>query len=149
MGRKKLSMSEKIRRYMSDHPSAAPADIARVLEVKIALVYAVRKLMKANAKPKVKAVTSVVVAADNNVSPQPQPTTVVADPVNHPVHYTSGGIETIDFLQAKLTKEEFIGYLKGNVLKYGSRIGKKGEAHVDAGKLAWYSLKLNDMYRQA
>lgn len=30
-----------------------------------------------------------------------------ADPVNHPVHYTQGGIETIDAIEATLTAEEF------------------------------------------
>jgi hypothetical protein len=64
------------------------------------------------------------------------------DPVNHPAHYTHGGIETIDFIQAKLTPEEFRGYLKGNILKYGSRIGHKDNDMQDAGKLAWYTNKL-------
>lgn len=47
------------------------------------------------------------------------------DNVKHPSHYCDGGIETIDFIRAKLTKEEFIGYCKGNALKYISRAGKK------------------------
>lgn len=67
---------------------------------------------------------------------------VQPDPVNHPAHYTHGGIETIDFIQAKLTPEEFRGYLKGNILKYGSRIGHKENDMQDAGKLAWYTNKL-------
>ena len=67
---------------------------------------------------------------------------VQPDPVNHPAHYTHGGIETIDFIQAKLTPEEFRGYLKGNILKYGSRIGHKYNDMQDAGKLAWYTNKL-------
>ena len=40
------------------------------------------------------------------------------DNVNHPAHYKVGGIETIDYIEAKLTPEEFRGYLKGNALKY-------------------------------
>jgi hypothetical protein len=67
---------------------------------------------------------------------------VQPDPVNHPAHYTHGGIETIDFIQAKLTPEEFRGYLKGNILKYGSRLGHKENDMQDAGKLAWYTNKL-------
>jgi hypothetical protein len=74
---------------------------------------------------------------------EPLPITFVEpDPVNHPAHYTHGGIETIDFIQAKLTPEEFRGYLKGNILKYGSRIGHKDNDMQDAGKLAWYTNKL-------
>ena len=65
-----------------------------------------------------------------------------SDPVNSPAHYTVGNIETIDYIQAKLTPEEFKGYLKGNVLKYASRAGHKGNAMEDAGKLAWYANRL-------
>lgn len=75
-------------------------------------------------------------------APEPLPITFTADPVNHPAHYTHGGIETINFIQAKLTPEEFRGYLKGNILKYGSRIGHKDNDMQDAGKLAWYTNKL-------
>ena len=69
---------------------------------------------------------------------QPKP----VDNINHPAHYTAGGIETIDFIKAKLTPEEYKGYLKGNVLKYASRAGLKGNAVEDAGKLAWYANRL-------
>lgn len=48
------------------------------------------------------------------------------DNVNHPAHYTFGGIETIDFIRAKLTPEEFAGYCKAKVLEYVSRATHKG-----------------------
>lgn len=70
---------------------------------------------------------------------------VQPDIVNHPAHYTHGGIETIDFIQAKLTPEEFRGYLKGNILKYGSRLGHKDNDMQDAGKLNWYTNKLRSV----
>lgn len=60
------------------------------------------------------------------------------DPVNSPAHYTAGGIETIDYIKAKLTPEEFIGYLKGNVIKYTSRAGKKQDTIQDLEKAQWY-----------
>jgi hypothetical protein len=60
------------------------------------------------------------------------------DPVNNPAHYTVGGIETIDYIKAKLTPEEFIGYLKGNVIKYTSRAGKKQDTIQDLEKAQWY-----------
>jgi hypothetical protein len=47
------------------------------------------------------------------------------DPVQSPSHYTSGGIETIDFMKAKLSAEGFEGYLAGNVLKYITRYRHK------------------------
>ena len=47
--------------------------------------------------------------------------TPASDPVNHPSHYKVGGIETIDFIKAKLTGEQLKGYYLGNLLKYLSR----------------------------
>lgn len=40
------------------------------------------------------------------------------DNVNHPQHYTAGGIECIDAIRASLGLEEFADYCKGNVMKY-------------------------------
>jgi len=39
-------------------------------------------------------------------------------------HY-DGRIQPLEFMQANMTKEEFTGFLKGNVIKYVSRAGKK------------------------
>ena len=55
----------------------------------------------------------------------------------HPEHYKSGGIETIDYLRAKLSPEEFRGFLRGIALKYLSRAEMKGGAE-DYAKAAWY-----------
>lgn len=64
------------------------------------------------------------------------------DEINHPAHHCHGGIECIDYLKAKLTTEEFIGYLKGNCIKYLSRMGHKDAAVKEAGKAAWYANRL-------
>ena len=61
------------------------------------------------------------------------------DMVDHPAHYTTGGIETIEFIRAKLTPDEFRGYIRGNILKYASRAGDKGPATEDIAKGAWYA----------
>ena len=45
------------------------------------------------------------------------------DPVNHPSHYTDGGIETLDFIVAKK-----LDFFLGQVCKYISRAGKKDPA---------------------
>jgi hypothetical protein len=63
------------------------------------------------------------------------------DKVNSPLHYTQGGIETIDYLEAKLSQDEFVGYLKGNILKYMSRANLKNCAE-DYKKAQWYLNKL-------
>lgn len=65
------------------------------------------------------------------------------DMINHPPHYTHGGIETIVYIKAKLSPEEYVGYLRGNIFKYTSRIGLKGESSEDAGKIEFYSKELN------
>ena len=66
----------------------------------------------------------------------------MSDLVNNPEHYKAGGIETIDFIQAKLSDDEFIGYLKGNLFKYLSRAGKKNDEVQDLEKAQWYLRKL-------
>jgi hypothetical protein len=61
----------------------------------------------------------------------------MTDAVN-PDHYKVGGIETIDYLQAKLTPEEFVGYCRGNALKYISRAGHKDNTAQEIDKAIWY-----------
>ena len=60
------------------------------------------------------------------------------DMVNHPPHYTDGGIETIDYIEAKLNAEQFTGYCIGNAMKYISRAGKKDGTDIDLRKAIWY-----------
>jgi hypothetical protein len=57
----------------------------------------------------------------------------VADPVNHPEHYKVGGIETIDFIEAKS-----LSYNLGNVVKYITRSDHKGNKLQDLQKAQWY-----------
>lgn len=66
----------------------------------------------------------------------------MSDMINHPPHYTGGGIETIDYMQAKSTPEEFRGHLRLTAIKYLSRYGKKGDACEDLKKAAWYLNRL-------
>jgi hypothetical protein len=71
------------------------------------------------------------------------------DRVNHPVHY--GGdttYETIKVLEAWLPREQFIGFLRGNDLKYESRAGKKGSAKEDHEKAQWYKNYLIDFLKR-
>lgn len=56
-----------------------------------------------------------------------------ADNVNHPAHYKVGGIETIDFIEAKK-----LNYNLGNVVKYITRADHKGNAAEDLAKARWY-----------
>jgi len=56
-----------------------------------------------------------------------------SDAVNHPAHYKVGGIETIDFIEAKK-----LGYNLGNVVKYLTRADHKGNRKQDLEKAKWY-----------
>ena len=66
----------------------------------------------------------------------------MTDMVNHPPHYTQGGIETIDYMEAKATKEEFCGHLRLTALKYLSRGPYKAFALEDYKKAEWYLKRL-------
>ncbi len=46
--------------------------------------------------------------------------------IDHPIHYTQGGIECIEAIKASMTLVEYKGYLKGNILKYIWRYRDKG-----------------------
>ena len=62
--------------------------------------------------------------------------------VNNPPHYTRGGIEAIDYMEAKSTPEEFTGHLRLTALKYLSRTGYKDDTLQDLKKAQWYINKL-------
>ncbi len=63
----------------------------------------------------------------------------------NPDHYKIGGIETIAYIEAKLTKEQFKGYLVGNVIKYISRFEHKN-GQEDLKKAGWYLNRLIKTY---
>lgn len=55
------------------------------------------------------------------------------DLINHPPHYTHGGIEAIDVIEAWE-----LGYDLGNALKYIARHAYKGKPLEDMRKCRWY-----------
>lgn len=57
----------------------------------------------------------------------------IADMINHPPHYKVGGIETIEFIEAK-----GLNYNLGNVVKYITRADHKGHREQDLNKALWY-----------
>ena len=46
-------------------------------------------------------------------------------------YYDAGGIEVLDIIKAKLTPEQYRGYLLGNVIKYVCRVNWKGGSADD------------------
>lgn len=83
--------------------------------------------------------------ASHTAKDTPTPQT---DPVEHPAHYTKGGIECIDGIRSALTDEEFRGFCKGNVLKYIWRERSKNGIE-DLKKSRWYLDKLISTYEEA
>lgn len=57
-------------------------------------------------------------------------------------HYKDMGIQPWAVMEAVLTPEEFRGFLRGNVIKYAMRQGKKDSD--DANKARHYAVKLKE-----
>jgi hypothetical protein len=62
---------------------------------------------------------------------------VSIDPAS--TYYDAGGIETLRIIEAKLTPEQFRGYILGNLIKYACRLNHKGQAERDAEKIQKYA----------
>jgi|GEM_PF-1870486 len=60
-------------------------------------------------------------------------------------HYKDMAMQPWDVMQSVMTKEEFIGFLKGNIIKYSMRDGKKPGALDDAKKAKHYAQKLAEV----
>jgi hypothetical protein len=61
----------------------------------------------------------------------------VSDVVNKPEHYRQGSVECIEAIESSMSREEFQGYLKGNIEKYVWRYRYKNGAQ-DLAKARWY-----------
>ena len=68
----------------------------------------------------------------------------VHDSVNHPSHYTNGSIECLSAIRASMSDDQYIGYLKGVIMKYIWRMDLKGNAIEDLKKGKFY---LNELIK--
>jgi hypothetical protein len=128
---KQVSRAQRIREYMAKNPTAKAREIADALKLTPQYVHQVAFKMKAakpkgTTKPRVKAAAPSVVEANAEAKPE-------ADMVNYPPHYTTGGMETIDFIEAKR-----LSFHLGNVVKYVVRAEHKGNKVQDLMKADWY-----------
>lgn len=154
------TISKTVRGYLATHPKAAPKDIQARFNCSIAMAYRLvkenkeRLAMQAAAEkiradsaaaaqaaqqldtPAEPAVVTITVAEPLVAAPAEVKTdAVTADMVNHPPHYTTGGIETIDFIEAKGLHKH---YHLANAIKYISRAPYKGNYLEDLEKATWY-----------
>jgi hypothetical protein len=61
-------------------------------------------------------------------------------------HYKDMPIQPWHVMEAVLTHDEFVGFLKGNIIKYSLRAGRK-DGSDDAGKAQHYMQKLREVER--
>lgn len=136
----KKSNATKIRAHMMTHPDAKPADVAAKFKASLAYVYVIRSQMKKaeatrkfrhpDGTPKIRMQSAEKPTEYRGAVVLTPP---VPDMVNHPAHYKLGGIETIDFIEAKK-----LNYHLGNVVKYITRADLKGERLENLKKAKWY-----------
>ena len=155
---KRANKAGKIRAYIAKNPLAKAREIADLFKVSLQAVYQVTYKMRKEAAPK----TTIPTAVDTTTELTPERIAKLAyeltkghrrhpitgkalmqgadivsthhtDMVNHPPHYKAGGIETIDFIEAKE-----LGYNLGNVVKYITRADHKGNKLEDLKKAQWY-----------
>ena len=123
-----MTVSSKIRRLLQK--GKTDKEIATQLKIEPSRVYTVKWMDAKKQKPSriIEAVQEMKATLDELDKIKD------IDPVNHPPHYKTGGIETIDFIEAK-----DLNYRLGNVVKYVSRAGRKNSDPVqDLEKAAWY-----------
>ena len=131
---KRSNKAKSIRAYILKHPNHTPKQIADAVGVTRDYVYQVQHNMR-----KAKFKTLAVVTSNTSIKDKLSESNTItmiepkADPVNHPPHYKAGGIETIDFIEAKK-----LNYNLGNVVKYITRADHKGNRKQDLQKAAWY-----------
>ena len=138
---KASTKSKKINAYMASNPDAKASVVAKKFGVSVASIYQRKAKMKSAAT---KASWKVAYVGTSNKSARQKPSTLVPnavmsmavyadDVVNSPSHYKVGGIETIDFIEAKQ-----LDYHLGNVVKYISRADHKDEKLENLKKAQWY-----------
>ena len=124
-----------VREYMKKHPKQKPIDVAVALGIGLTSIYNYRaQIKKIEAQEHEKRWIGVVTKTRMQTLEQEMPITMIEDEaVNHPAHYKVGGIETIDFIEAKE-----LNYNLGNVVKYITRADHKGKREEDLKKARWY-----------
>jgi hypothetical protein len=142
--RKVSSKSKKINAYIASNPTAKASAVAKLFKISVASVYQRKAKLKSAAPKKVRTEWGVAYVGTSNKSVRQKPSTLAPnavasmhlyadDKINHPSHYKVGGIETIDFIEAKE-----LDYHLGNVVKYISRADHKDNKLENLKKAQWY-----------
>lgn len=126
-----MTTADKIRRFMAK--GVRPVEIAAKLGVNVKRVHKIKWQDKKKDKP------TKLIVKPKNLDDAMKLISAKVDAVNHPAHYTTGGIDFLDYAEAKgLTKNAYLF----NVVKYVSRAGKKvGSDPLEDLKKAEFYLK--------
>lgn len=124
--RKKTPKTLKVLNYIRDNPTAKATEVAKATGATPNYVYGI--IYKAKKNQATQAPISLADVAHKVTQGRGK-----VDNVNHPPHYKTGGIETIDFIEAK-----GLNYNLGNVVKYLSRADHKGARLENLEKAEWY-----------
>lgn len=141
---KKGVTRRKVLSYIRKNPKAKAKEVAKAVGVGIASVYNVTYQARKEQKEKAQKVPMTALSPKLKLPPKlaSRPIRIQLikprgsgkqDNVNHPPHYKVGGIEVIDFIEAKK-----FNYNLGNVIKYVSRADHKGNRLEDLKKARWY-----------
>lgn len=151
---KKITQAQRIRDYFTKNPGKTVSEVAKAMGVKYQIAYMTKRTMdkkkvelaetirKRFPEPKQEWETVHISTSDNSIEAairgaelpvQIEMFEPKSDPVNHPAHYKVGGIETIDFIEAKR-----LNYNMGNAVKYITRADHKGNRKQDLEKAIWY-----------
>jgi hypothetical protein len=145
---KMITKNAKVMRFVKRYPNAKAKEVSEATGVPISSVYQiVHRYKKESKMPSTLVPNAQMSLALFSDSQKKEVVDKVAymekilakervlakDMVNHPSHYKVGGIETIDFIEAKS-----LGYNLGNVVKYITRADHKGNKLEDLEKAQWY-----------
>ena len=134
----KANKIQAVRKLLEVNPKIKTAEVVAKLGIAKSYAYVLmskaKKMNKeSNLIYRISAGTPQAAFAEKHGIPLEDFALPTPDPVNRPAHYTAGGIETIDFIEAKR-----LGYNLGNVVKYITRSGLKGNQLEDLRKAQWY-----------
>jgi hypothetical protein len=130
----RVNKIELVRKMLEANPNTKAAEVAKKLGITKTYTYVLLSTArKANLKPEEILQPIVIAKFRERMEALGGVTITEIDPVNRPPHYTTGGIETIDFIEAKK-----LGYNLGNVVKYITRADHKGNKLEDLRKAQWY-----------
>jgi hypothetical protein len=153
--RPRLPSSIAAKDHWRENPTLKPQEIHTLFQIPLPRAYRIRnelvreKLINIRtSRTKVKRPRSIV----SSPPATPVDVPVIGEPIkadDYQVggnHYKDMGVPPWDVIEATLTKPEFIGFLKGNIIKYSMRQGVRGE--IDSQKCKHYIIKLEEMYRK-